>query len=71
MKLDWHKAKPITFEYLRGRYSYGDLVFAGLTIEGVLDGVLHLTGFMPKRISLFCSRTFAESHRMGKSMCPC
>jgi hypothetical protein len=48
MKLDWHKAKPITFEYLRGRYSYGDLVFAGLTIEGVLDGVLHLTGFMPK-----------------------
>ena len=35
MKLDWHKAKPITFEFLRGRYSYGDLEFAGLTIAGV------------------------------------
>jgi len=46
--LDWHKARPTTFEHLRSRYSHGDLVFAGLALHGVLDGVLHLSGFAPK-----------------------
>lgn len=47
--LNWHKAKPITMEKLHANYSHGDLGFAGLNLHGVLDGVLHLTGFMPRR----------------------
>jgi hypothetical protein len=45
MDLNWNNAKPITFEYLRSRYSFGDLNFSGLSIEGVIDGVLHLSEF--------------------------
>lgn len=47
-KMDWHQAKPITMEQLHASYSHGDLGFAGLNLHGVLDGVLHLTGFMPR-----------------------
>src|SRR6266404_6244654 len=45
MNLDWYQAKPITFEQLRSSYSYGDLGFSGLSIIGVIDGVLHLNQF--------------------------
>ncbi len=44
-KLDWHNSQAITFEYLKENYSYGDLVFEGLRIDGILDGVLHIGGF--------------------------
>jgi hypothetical protein len=47
-EMNWHEAKAITMEHLYGRYSHGDLGFAGLNINGVLDGVLHLAGFMPR-----------------------
>ena len=43
--LNWNIAKPITFEHLRSRYSYGDLVFSGFALYGPLDGVLHLSNF--------------------------
>ena len=46
--MDWHKAKPITLEYLRAKYSYGDILFKGLALQGALDGVLHLSGFKPR-----------------------
>ena len=49
IELSWNQAKSITFEYLRENYSYGDLCFEGLSIEGALDGVLHLSGFLPSK----------------------
>ena len=43
--LDWYKAKPITIEYLHSNYSYGDLWFSSMTLEGGLVGILHLAEF--------------------------